>query len=649
MQKLIEAASRPGKIFFVLIAIIAIITTTDLVRLLNYEVHPLKPDVPIQLQQDQVYRELKAGEIISDWNRLEGAFQFIDGQYDCSDFRLVNLLRILYEFGESIPDTSVKSIENTLFNFRYWWDEPGENSMCYWSENHQILFAMAEHLAGQKYKDVVFMNSGLTGAQHMEKARIRILDWLEMRWKYGFTEFNSEVYYKEDIGALINLIDFSEDSEITTKAMIILDLLIYDVAAQSIGSMFVTATGRSYQNSRKGGPNISLGNFTNYLRRESDMITSGIMQALAYSEKYHIPAVFTEIIHDTNTVVIRLSNGMDLSELKAEGYDGTDSRSMMMQWGMEAFSNPETIGKTMHIVRKYKMFGNWFLKDLKYMDFTLIRMFGIEPFLSRLLNPQTNGVAIQRGNTYTYRTADYSIYTAQKYHPGTYGDQQHISGMNVSDRFCIFHNHPALEKDVKHQSPNYWVGYGHLPHVAQDENVSMAIYHLPDKKGWLEMSLLDYTHAYFPTELFDTTMFHGNRIFGKSGNTYCALIGNNELQFREGTTDDLLQQGKNTCWIIEAGSKKEDGTFCDFVSRIMENEVHFDEQNLILNYKSKGKTYRLTFRKDFLVNGKPVDIDYPRFDSPYCREARKPETITISHNGKSLFLDFYNTIRTIQK
>ncbi len=640
--------STPGKLFLVLTTIILVITTFDLARILSFEVHPLRPEVSLQLQQDEVYRELKAGGIITDWNRLDGTCQYIDGQYDCSDFRYVNLLRILYEFKDQIPATVLTQIENTLFNFRYWWDEPGENSMCYWSENHQILFAMAEYLTGRKYPEVVFNNSGLTGAEHMEKARIRILDWLEMRWKYGFTEFNSEVYYKEDIGALINLIDFSEDSEIVMKSMIIMDLLIYDVAVQSIGSMFVTATGRSYQGSRMGGPNVSLGNFTNYLRGDAETISSGMMQGLSYSDNYQIPRVFTEIINDTSTVVIRQSNGLDLSELKAEGYDGTDNRSMMMQWGMEAFSNPETIGNTMQTVRKYRMFSNWFLEDLKYLDFTLIRLFGLEPLLSKWLNPQTNGVAIQRGNTYTYRTADYSIYTAQKYHPGTYGDQQHISGMNAGDRFSIFHNHPALEKGIKHQSPNYWVGYGHLPHAVQDENISLAIYRLPDKKGWLEMSLLDYTRAYFPTELFDTTVFRGNRVFGKSAGAYVALIGLNDLQMRDGSTDDLIQTGKNTCWIIEAGSQKTDGTFSDFVSRVMENEMLFDEQNLTLNYQSKGKSYRLTFKEDFFVNGMPVDTEYPRYDAPYSRELRKPETITFSHNGKSLFLDFYNLTREVR-
>ncbi len=91
-----------------------------------------------------------------DWNRLDGTLEFIKNEYDCYDFRQVYMVRILYEYGDRIPAETRLNIENTLFNFRYWWDEPGENPMCYWSENHQILFVSGQYLIGQKYPDLVF-------------------------------------------------------------------------------------------------------------------------------------------------------------------------------------------------------------------------------------------------------------------------------------------------------------------------------------------------------------------------------------------------------------------------------------------------------------------------------------------------------------
>ena len=604
----------------------------------------MKPGKDIQTEQDRIYEDLVHGKEI-DWNSLNGTLEFIDKQYDCSDFRYVNLVRILYEFGDQIPEKTLSRIEKTLFDFRYWWDEPGENSMCYWSENHQILFASAEYLCGQLYPDVVFANSGLTGREHMEKARKRALDWLEMRWAYGFTEFNSGVYYKEDIGAMINLIDFARDEELVEKTMIIMDLLLYDVAVQNINTMFVSASGRAYTGNRMGGKGADLGGVTNYYWGDGSRIRQGMMQGMMSTRKYRLPSVIKEIATDTSDVIIKQNNGLDIIELDEEGYFGRDNRSMMMQLGMESFTNPEIVRNTLSFIRDTRMFSNEFVKDFKVLDITLLRCFHLEPALIRMLNPRSNGVAIQKGNTYTYRTKDYSLYSVQNYHPGTYGDQHHVAGMNISNHFSIFHSHPAVEVDSKQKSPNYWVGYGRLPHVAQDLNVSMSIYNIPDKKGFMESALLDYTHAYFPTEMFDTVIFNQNYLFGKKGDTYAVLIANNDLKLRSETTDDIIQEGKQTFWITEAGSIKDEGSFEDFHNRILKNKLNFNQHKLHLTYSSNGNEYKLEFAGNYYKNTEIVNVNYDRYDSPYCKAGKKASEISIHCNGKSLFLDFENGIR----
>ncbi len=235
----------------------------------------------------------------------------------------------------------------------------------------------------------------------------------------------------------------------------------------------------------------------------------------------------------------------------------------------------------------------------------------------------------------------------QDYHPGSYGDQQHVSGMNVGSAFSVFHMHPAVEPDVKRKSPDYWVGYGHLPHVAQDRNVSLAIYRIPAKKGIMEAGLPGYTHAWFPEYWFDSAFVAENYAFGKKGDTYCAFICYNPLHFREGTHDDLIQNGKRTFWITEAGSKDEDGSFRSFYGRILKNGVEFDDRALELNYFSGDRHYRLTYGADFELDGKVVNTRYKRYETPYCTAARKTKTINIFNAGKSLFLDFNNMIREI--
>ncbi|MCP4756174.1 MAG: hypothetical protein GY866_35375, partial [Proteobacteria bacterium] len=145
-----------------------------------------------------------------------GVLGYIDQRYDCSDFVLLGMVRILYQFfehpllGSEIKERLVK----TILDFKYHPEEPGIDSMCYWTENHQIMFAANEYLAGQKFPEAVFTNSGLTGKQKMAKAEKRILKWLELRFLTGFSEWLSHIYYDEDMTALINLVDFCDNPKI---------------------------------------------------------------------------------------------------------------------------------------------------------------------------------------------------------------------------------------------------------------------------------------------------------------------------------------------------------------------------------------------------------------------------------------------------
>jgi hypothetical protein len=189
------------------------------------------------------------------------------------------------------------------------------------------------------------------------------------------------------------------------------------------------------------------------------------------------------------------------------------------------------------------------------------------------------------------------------------------------------------------------VGYGRLPRVAQDSSVNMAIYDVPAKKNGMEKELLDYTHAWFPKAQFDSVYVVNNYAFGKKGETYCALIGRNPLNYKAFTTDDLIQKGWHTFWITEAGSQTEDGTFNQFYKRILNNKVTFLPKNLELTYESKGKVYELNYNSGFWVDNKKVNTNYNRYDSPYIQAVRGANEFRFACNGKFLNLDFEKMIR----
>ena len=161
----------------------------------------------------------------------------------------------------------------------------------------------------------------------------------------------------------------------------------------------------------------------------------------------------------------------------------------------------------------------------------------------------------------------------------------------------------------------------------------------------MEADLLDYTRAYFPSEQFDSAYIAGKYVFGKKGETYCAFIGANDFKFRYEAKDDIIQPGKQTFWITEAGSKSEDGSFEAFTNRILKNELEFDVESLTLIYYSNGTKYQLKFDADFLINEEVIDTNYNRYDAPYAKAMKKDKTLTFEFNGKSLFLDFENMKR----
>jgi hypothetical protein len=577
---------------------------------------------------------------------IQNIRKYVDGRYDCSDFRLPSILRIIYEYPDRLSNDIKQQIREMLLGFKYWMDEPGEDGMCYWSENHQILFAAGEYLAGQMYPEDIFVNDGLTGKEHREKARQRILIWLSQRWRYGLTEWYSNVYYLEEITHFTILIDFYRDKEIVNKSKMIFDLLLYDIASQSFKGTFVTSSGRAYEHNKKAGINASTRAISEFLLGyDSDPAErKGMDLNFFLLKNYQVPEIIKEIGRDENIVEIKASNGLNVAELHSKGLIGTENQQIMIQWAMEAFTNSEIITNSVKYIDQNNLYSNEFLAGFISVNYTLLKRLPLLPLISKILNPQTNGIAIQRANTYTYKTPFYSMYTTQSYHPGSYGDQHHIFGVTLSNELSIFHNHPAIfpgEKVPFSNSPSYWVGYGHLPHSAQDKNINLSLYILPASKALLEKRLIDYTHLYCPRQKFDKFILEKNYVFLQYKNTFIAFIGKNPLIYYE-KEQEIIQQGKTTYWICEI-SQTEQESFEDFQKRIRSNSIQF--HNKTLRYTSGGKNLSLTFQGDFVVDGKIIDTQYKRFESPYIKAEREPQEMRFTFKDNMLYLNFEKNIR----
>ena len=629
---------------------------------------------------------------------LAGAIERIDVREDCADFTANAMIRFYLENEHRLSEVNKMEIKNCLTGFKYWMDQYDgrSDSMCHWSENHQILYAVTEYLAGNEWPDVEFAD-GNTGATHVEFAKERINAWMQQRYYYGFNEYYSNNYYQEDIAPMANFIQFAEneDKDMVNRMKIVMDIIWLDIATQSYkytdadGNTqyaFMSASGRMYMDSKASDDtgnrlrpyiNMILENGTDYKENSRNFF---VCFRRMYETKvdgepiYEVPAVIKEIFNDTaKEQIVKSSNGITLKELVEDGFVGQDVGQLLMQMGMEAFSNKEVIDNSIRFLNDNKLFENEFLNDFKLVNLWPLTMTNSLGGLSGILNPSTNGKAIQRANVYTYQTPYYSMSTTQEHFAGDYADQHHISLSTLSGDLSVYNSQP-MRNNTRSQ---YWVGYGRLPYAVQDENVNIAIYTIPQKAGMLEPHIVGYTHAYFPVGLFDEVNIEylsEGYIFGRKGDTYVMMCAKSDedavLMFKndmEGVTteeladdrgdikenvkevieasgdlryDLIFEGGKTHAWVTELSSVEQDGSFEKFITRVLRNNYTFED--MTATYASTDKIYEVKYDEYFKLNGEVVNTEYERYESAYVdgTVARKAEIIRFAFNGKKLVLNY---------
>ena len=624
---------------------------------------------------------------------LEGAIERIDVREDCADFTANAMIRFYLENQHRLAQENKDEIRRCLTGFKYWMDQYDgrADSMCHWSENHQILFAVTEYLAGITWPEDTFAD-GSDGRTHAQWARERINAWMTQRYYYGFNEYYSNNYYPEDIAPMANFIQFAleEDQEMVDRMKIVMDVIWLDIATQSYrytledGTVrygFVSASGRMYMDNKASDDtgnrlrpyiDLVLENGEEYRTNTRNFFVC--FRRMYETGVYQVPEVIKAIFNDDSAAqVIKSSSGITLEELVADGFVGQEVGQIMMQTGMEAFSNPQVIDNSILYLQKNHLFTNEFLNDFKLVDLWPLTVTNSLGAVSELLNPATNGKAIQRSNVYTYQTQYYSMSTNQAHFAGDYADQHQVFVCNLGADLSVYHSQP-MRVSTRSQ---YWVGYGRLPYSVQEENVNLSIYCIPQSAGLLEPHVVSYTHAYFPVGLFDEVVLDHMQegyVFGRKGDSYIMLRvfsdGEGTLQFKneipgvtaeELATDrdkiktsvkelieasgdlryDLIFQGGQThAWITEAGSAAQDGSFEAFVERMLSNAA--DLNDLTLRYTSSGKTLEAKYDTYFRSNGQDVEVEYARFDNPYVEEPveRKAEVISFCFGGHELTLNF---------
>lgn len=570
--------------------------------------------------------------------------EYINKRYDCSDFRVMQLIKLKY-IGQDILDKYPhldKQIKDALIGFKFWLLSPGNDSMCYYSENHQLCFIACEYLIGKMYPNERFTNDNKLGSEHQKFALERFNIWMELRNKYSYSEFYSSNYTPITLTALAFLYQYSDNKDIKDKCKKEVHTILRFFATTAFEDTFINASGRDYarnvMNCSYSEPHsktiidLVFGDgqfaFNNYLSTES-MFVSCYLKNKEFQLSEDVKKLY-----DQEETITKRKFSLDTSDYGKEGLLDNSNKSLMMRLGMGAITNPEIINLSIKLLKDNKqLYKNNFMSWLRFYYSPLLYKLGLMPKLSKKMNFYNNRMAIEESNVYTYRNKYFKMSTNQGYHMNSLGAQKNTSVVTLPKGITLYTMHPIIENDVREfnyeTTPSYFACYNFAPFAAQDKNVTMLIYNIPKRSHsflynnkLFGYKVIRYTHTFFPTELFDEYSVEGRYAFARVKDSYVALIAKNELYLRKPsdgvmkTTQgmlkdysksyDLVQPGLNTYWIYELSSKQVE-SFKEFKDRIRSNKVIFDKLNL--EYHS-NHSYKVSNAKDFYLDNKLVSIKY---------------------------------------
>ena len=158
------------------------------------------------------------------------------------DFASIKLVMALYE--KRCYDKLPEDIKDDLKRFFL----KNNFQSIFASENHSLMFRVSRVLAAQFYKGEYFDAYKATAEELYERDTKYLNEFLDFRAGQGWGEFDSFGYLTEDFLILNTLYSYTDNLALRNKTKMLMDVLFLDTIADSKGTIFGGAHGRSYPN-----------------------------------------------------------------------------------------------------------------------------------------------------------------------------------------------------------------------------------------------------------------------------------------------------------------------------------------------------------------------------------------------------------------
>lgn len=446
-------------------------------------------------------------ELKTDRDLLFETLAQIESRYDCSDFLVCGLVRYIKNY--PLDEELEKRVKEVLCGWRYWMDQEGADAMCFWSENHSLMFYACAMNVGELYPEAYFTRAAMTGRELHEWGKERVGLWLADVERYGFEEFLSTVYMCVTFAALLNVIDYSSRS-ISGRAAALTDRLLEMLSLHTFDGSVIAPMGRVYREViypfRQGAQ--ALMNLVNPSVPYS--FGEGWLGFYATSA-YKLPPRLVQLMEQPASTSYSTGNALVYLK-KTEDYCLTSVQSPRQD----------------HQERRWE-------------NLTLIP--GADPSsweYAKSLNERFHGTTC--------------------FEPGVYGYQQHMWYGALDKETGIFTNHPGGTCDSSTMRPGYWSGNGVMPALLQREEMLLAVYHIPHNHP------IHFTHAYVPVPKLDEVKTGKHWLTGKKGNAYAALWCSGEMEKEDDQLFDCEYRtyGDDIAYFYVCASTKEFGSMEEF-------------------------------------------------------------------------------------
>ena len=404
-----------------------------------------------------------------DARHMDEMLSLIERRVDCADFLVCGLIRYVKSY--PVQQDVAERIQSVLTSWRYWMDQDGFDGMCFWSENHALMFYSCALFVGQMYPDSFFPLACRSGRELSAWGRRNVLAWLEDVERFGFEEFLSTVYMCVTFAALLNLVDYG-DGEISARAGKITDRLLEMLALHTFRGGIIAPQGRIYRN-------------VLYPFQAGAMALMNLAdpaQPFDYGEgwlgfyatsRYVFPASLPRLMADPASLSYVTGNARIVLEKHPD-------------WCLTSVQSPR------------------------------------EPF-ERWPNEAILPSADSSSHAFV-KSFNECFHGTTHFQPGVFGYQQHLWYAALDGSAAIFVNHPGSVSEGGDMRPGYWHGNGVFPALRQDKNLLGFIYRIP------ETHPIHFIHLYAPLCRFDEVRKENNWLFLRRGDGYIGFWSNLPLE-----------------------------------------------------------------------------------------------------------------------